>query len=69
MLAVGGLAALAARPSTGLVVVIVCVLGAIGTVGAGAWQGARYTQVAARREAAGCGGRCATCTLSCGSSG
>jgi hypothetical protein len=65
MLGVGGVVALAARPSTGLVVLIVCVAGAAGTVGAGAWQGARYTQLAARREAAGCGGRCATCTLSC----
>jgi hypothetical protein len=66
MLAVGGLVALAAQPATGLVVLVVCVLGAVGTVAAGAWQGARYTVAAAQREAASvCGGTCATCTLSC----
>jgi hypothetical protein len=64
MLAAGGLVALAAHPATGLLVV--CVLGALGTVGAGAWQAARYTQAAARREAmAQCGRGCVTCTLSC----
>lgn len=67
MLAAGGAVALAARPATGLLVLIVCVLGAVGTVGAGAWQGA---QSVARREAAiragaPCGGACAICTLSC----
>ncbi|MGA8548534.1 MAG: hypothetical protein WB785_25240, partial [Mycobacterium sp.] len=36
--------------------------GAIGTVAVGAWQSARY---ALRREEAGCGGACATCTLAC----
>ncbi|MBV8928501.1 MAG: hypothetical protein JO152_05185 [Mycobacteriaceae bacterium] len=65
MLAVGGVVALSAPPSTGLVVLVVCTLGAVGTVGAGAWQGARYTQLAARRDAAACAGGCATCTLSC----
>jgi hypothetical protein len=66
MLAVGGAVALSARPGTGLVVLVVCVLGAVGTVAAGAWQGARYTEIATRREArAGCAGSCATCTLSC----
>jgi hypothetical protein len=63
MLAAGGVVALAGSPLTGLLVVIVCVLGAIGTVAAGSWQGARY---AVRSEAAaGCGGSCASCTLSC----
>lgn len=63
MLIAGGSAALAAPPHTGLTVLIVCVLGAVGTVGAGSWQGARY---AARREAeASCAGSCASCTLSC----
>lgn len=63
MLAAGGVVALAGSPHTGLLVVIVCVLGAIGTVAAGSWQGARY---AVRSEAtAGCGGSCASCTLSC----
>jgi hypothetical protein len=35
----------------------------VGTVAAGCWQSAK---VVARQEAAvGCGGACATCTLSC----
>jgi hypothetical protein len=64
MLAAGGLVALAASPHTALVVVIVCVAGALGTAAAGSWQSARY---ALRREtaAASCGGNCAVCTLSC----
>ncbi|WP_319428765.1 hypothetical protein [Mycobacterium sp. RTGN5] len=63
MLVAGGSAALAAPANTALTVVIVCVLGAVGTVAAGSWQGARY---AARREAAAsCAGSCASCTLSC----
>ena len=65
MLAAGGVVATSARPGTGMVVLIVCVLGAIGTVAAGAAQGARYVQLQARRKAAACGGTCATCTLSC----
>ena len=63
MLAAGGLVALAARPSTGLLVLIVCVLGAFGTVAAGTWQVARYAHGAAARST--CRGGCATCTLSC----
>ncbi|MCV7348126.1 hypothetical protein [Mycolicibacterium rhodesiae] len=64
MLAAGGVVALAAPARTGLLVLIVCVIGALGTIGAGSWQGARY---AARREAqaSGCAGSCASCTLSC----
>jgi len=64
MLGAGGVVALSARPDTGLLVVIVCVVGAVSTVAAGCWQSAK---VVARREAAavGCGGACATCTLSC----
>jgi hypothetical protein len=65
MLAVGGVVALSARPATGLLVLVVCALGAVGTVAAGAWQGARYSVVAMRRERARCGGSCAACTLSC----
>ena len=73
MLAAGGVVALSARPETGLLVVVVCVVGAIGTVVAGCWQSAK---VVARREEAtvrapslrgDCGGSCATCTLSCNS--
>jgi hypothetical protein len=68
MLAAGGLVALVASPHTALVVVIVCVAGALGTLAAGSWQSARF---ALRREVAGanweddCGGNCAGCTLSC----
>jgi hypothetical protein len=63
MLTAGGVVALSARPQTGLVVVVVCVIGAVCTIAAGCWQSAK---VVARREAAAtCGGACATCTLSC----
>ena len=74
MLAAGGVVALSTRPATGLLVVIVCVVGAVSTVAAGCWQSAK---VVARGEAArgpwrrgrslrgDCGGACGTCTLSC----
>jgi hypothetical protein len=64
MLAAGGVAALVAPASIALMVLILCVVGAIGTVAAGSWQGARY---AARREAAatGCAGSCISCIRSC----
>jgi hypothetical protein len=61
MLTAGGVVALSARPQTGFVVMVVCVIGAVSTVAAGCWQ-----STGARREApVGCGGACATCTLSC----
>lgn len=65
MLAAGGVVALLA-PGFGLPALIVGVAGAVGTVAAGSWQGARY---AAARESAGvCGseGGCGTCTKACG---
>jgi hypothetical protein len=68
MLAAGGTVALSAQPHTALLVVIVCVVGAVGTVAAGCWQSAK---LAAARNAAiaqggsGCAGSCAACTLSC----
>lgn len=67
MLAAGGAVALATESATAVVVLTVCVLGAVGTVAAGCWQSAK---IIARSEAAttnsgGCGGACATCTLSC----
>jgi hypothetical protein len=52
----------------GVLVVIVCVIGAVSTVAAGCWQSAKAVargQAAAVGSAAGCGGACATCTLSC----
>jgi hypothetical protein len=63
MLAAGGVVALSARPQMGLVVVVVCVIGAVCTVAAGCWQSAK--DVARREAARTCGGACATCTLSC----
>lgn len=67
MLAAGGLAALAAPPPIGLIGLIIGVLGAIGTIAAGSWQGARY---AARRQSkGGCGSGdgCGGCAKVCGS--
>ena len=67
MLAVGGVVALSARPETGLLVVIVCVVGAVATVAAGCWQSAKFVVAQAAAAAAcgtasgGCGGgACAT---------
>lgn len=65
MLAVGGVVALAVPAPTGLVVLIVCVAGALGTVIAGSWQGARYAT--RPQPASDCGSSCGSCTLSCGS--
>ncbi|MCH9640184.1 MAG: hypothetical protein K0U75_10565 [Actinomycetia bacterium] len=72
MLAAGGLVAMSASPPTSVVVLTVCVVGAVGTVAAGCWQSATAVLREQRNrppdgEAAGCGGACATCTLSCGS--
>lgn len=66
MLAAGGAVGMAAAPGTGVLVLTVCVAGAVATVAAGCWQSAKAV---ARQEAVapagGCGGACATCTLSC----
>jgi len=59
MLAAGGVVALSNQPSIGLL--LLCVSGAVGTVAAGVWQGARYAQVCSRSGDQ----RCASCTLSC----
>lgn len=69
MLAAGGVVALSNQPSIGLLVL--CVAGAVGTVAAGVWQGARYAPATLRASdsAAVClrsgDQRCASCTLSC----
>ncbi len=65
MLTAGGVVALAASPRTALIVLIICVAGALGTLAAGSWQSARFAlnQAAATP---GCGGACAGCTRSCG---
>lgn len=60
MLAAGAAVALAAPRPIALVLVSVSVAGAIGTIAAGSWQSARC---ALRREAIGCSGHCASCTL------
>ncbi|MFI5506131.1 hypothetical protein ACIA48_01590 [Mycobacterium sp. NPDC051804] len=69
MLASAGTVALSSRPDTALVVVIVCVIGAVSTVAAGCWQAAKVLAtrqaVAAASSADGCAGSCASCTLSC----
>ncbi|MGA5462542.1 hypothetical protein [Mycobacterium sp. NPDC050041] len=68
MLAAGGMVALSAQPHTAVLVVIVCVVGAIGTVAAGCWQSAKLAaahNAAAAQTGAGCAGSCAACTLSC----
>lgn len=68
MLASAGTVALSSRPDTALVVVIVCVIGAVSTVAAGCWQTAKVLatrQVAGASSADGCAGSCASCTLSC----
>ncbi|AGL25500.1 transmembrane protein [Mycobacterium tuberculosis CAS/NITR204] len=49
MLAAGGVVAVAAPGHTALMVVIVCIAGAVGTLAAGSWQSAQY---ALRRETA-----------------
>ncbi|MCV7420656.1 hypothetical protein H7K45_08910 [Mycobacterium yunnanensis] len=67
MLAAGGVVALAAPPHAGVLALVACVVGAVGTVAAGCYQSAKAV---ARREAmqkseSSCAGSCAACTLSC----
>lgn len=67
MLAAGAVAALLAPATVGTLGLILGVAGAVATIGAGSWQGARY---AARRESeASCesGGGCGGCGNVCGS--
>ncbi len=69
MLAAGGAAALLAPRTIGLLGMIVAVIGAVGTIAAGSWQGARFAE--RRRSAGGCGGDgggCGGCEKVCGSS-
>ena len=66
MLAAGGVLALASPTRVGVIGLIGGAVGAVATVAAGSWQGARY---AARKQAAatGCGsaGVCAGCSQVC----
>jgi len=59
ILAVGGTLVLAAPPAVALLALIISITGALGTLAAGAWQGARF---AARQSVAaqsgGCGSGC-----------
>lgn len=69
MLAAGAVVGLVARGQFGWIAIITGVVGAVATIAAGSWQGARY---AARREAAaggGCGSgeACGGCAKVCGS--
>jgi hypothetical protein len=64
MLAAGGAVAISGRASAGLLVL--CVAGAVGTMAAGVWQGARYAHAMNVRASTQCdrsGDSCATCTL------
>ncbi|OBK10741.1 hypothetical protein, partial [Mycobacterium asiaticum] len=67
MLAAGGVVALAASPQTALVVVIVCIAGALGTLATGSLQSARFAlrRATAQVNSPGCAGSCGACTLSC----
>ena len=67
MLAAGGVVALSAARETGVLVVTVCVVGALSTVAAGCRQSAKVVtrSQSAPAPAVSCGGTCATCTLSC----
>ncbi|ORW09490.1 hypothetical protein [Mycolicibacter longobardus] len=62
ILAAGGVLVIFAPPSVGLLALIISVTGALGTLAAGAWQGARYaarlSAQAQAAEAAGCGSGC-----------
>lgn len=67
MLAAGGALALAAPHRLGLIGLVLGAIGAVATVAAGSWQGARYAT--RRQSAGGCGtsAGCGGCTRVCGS--
>jgi len=69
MLAAGGIVALTAPRQIALTALIVVVVGAVGTLAAGCYQGAKVgaamlTQQSSSTKDA-CAGSCAGCTLSC----
>ena len=68
MLAAGALVALSGPPRGALPVLIVAVVGAIGTLAAGSWQVARYLLRRPAGEPPPAGG-CASCDCGCGQSG
>ncbi|OBJ73315.1 hypothetical protein [Mycobacterium sp. 1274756.6] len=66
MLAAGGVAAFVAPRSAALVVLIVGVVGAAGTVTAGLWHTARFAARQPQPAAGGgCGGSCTACIQPC----
>lgn len=67
MLAAGGVCALAAPPRFGLIALIAGVLGAVGTIAAGSWQGARYAAQQEGSGGCGSGDGCGGCAKVCGS--
>jgi hypothetical protein len=68
MLVAGGAVALAGDARAGPFLMVACVLGAVGTVTVGSWQGARYAfqQTTAGSPSGEWPGNCAGCTLTCG---
>ena len=65
MLGAGGVIALSSRSSVGLLVL--CAVGALGTIAAGAWQAARYAHADEPATCRQAGGQdCGSCNLSCG---
>ena len=65
MLAVGGVAALAAPAPIGLTWLIIGAVGAIGTIGAGSWRAARYAARWQVTSTCGSAEACAGCTQLC----
>jgi hypothetical protein len=64
MLAAGGAIAFAAPAHIGVLMLVMCVVGAVGTVAAGCYQSAKAVAVQAQ-SADDCARSCAACTLSC----
>ena len=66
MLAAAGVIALLAPSRVGMAALLVGFAGAVGTVAAGSWQGARYAASRESLAACGSGGGCGSCTKMCG---
>jgi hypothetical protein len=64
MLAAGAIIALVAQPTTGLVILVLSVVGAVGTVAAGCYQAARAAD-GSQAAPTGCAGSCQSCVLPC----
>ena len=65
MLAAAGVAALIAPTRIGLIAVIVGVVGAIATVGAGSWQAGRFAESRQNTGGCGSGAGCGGCAKVC----